>query len=98
MRSKFELTTIEEKQFYEDVKKILLEAREHAYSNASAIMTQVYWNIGKRIIEQEQNRESHVWPGIADSSIFHHTGDCILYYDRRRGVPGGDGTPGRDRG
>lgn len=58
MRSKFELTTIEEKQFYEDVKKILLEAREHAYSNASAIMTQVYWNIGKRIIEQEQNRES----------------------------------------
>lgn len=37
MRSKFELTTIEEKQFYEDVKKILLEAREHAYSNAALI-------------------------------------------------------------
>lgn len=58
MRSNFELTTIEEKQFYEDVKKILLEARERAYSNASAIMTQAYWNIGKRIIEQEQNGES----------------------------------------
>lgn len=55
MRSNFELTTIEEKEFYEDVKKILLEARERAYSNASAIMTQAYWNIGKRIIEQEQN-------------------------------------------
>ena len=58
MRSNFELTTIEEKQFYEDVKKILLEARERAYSNASAIMTQAYWNIGKRIIEQEQNGEN----------------------------------------
>lgn len=57
MRSKFELTTIEEKQFYEDVKKILLEAREHAYSNASAIMTQVYWNIGKRIIEQSNKNK-----------------------------------------
>lgn len=58
MRSNFELMTIEEKRFYEDVKKILLEARERAYSNASAIMTQAYWNIGKRIIEQEQNGES----------------------------------------
>ena len=57
MRSNFELTTIEEKQFYEDVRKILVEARERAYSSASAIMTQAYWNIGKRIIEQEQNGE-----------------------------------------
>lgn len=58
MKRNFELTTIEEKQFYEDVRKILLEARERAYSNVSAIMTQAYWNIGKRIIEQEQNGES----------------------------------------
>ena len=58
IKRNFELTTIEEKQLYEDVRKILLEARERAYSNASSIMTQAYWNIGKRIIEQEQNGES----------------------------------------
>lgn len=44
---------IEEKQFYEDVREILLQARELAYKNASSIMTQAYWNVGKRIVEQE---------------------------------------------
>lgn len=44
---------IEEKQFYEDVRVILLQARELAYKNASNIMTQAYWNVGKRIVEQE---------------------------------------------
>lgn len=44
---------VEEKQFYEDVRVILLQARELAYKNASNIMTQAYWNVGKRIDEQE---------------------------------------------
>ncbi len=44
---------VEEKQFYEDVRGILLQARELAYKNASNIMTQAYWNVGKRIVEQE---------------------------------------------
>lgn len=42
-----------EKQFYEDVRGILLQARELAYKNASNIMTHAYWNVGKRIVEQE---------------------------------------------
>ncbi len=44
----------EEKQFYEDVREILYQARKQAYKNASDIMTQAYWNVGKKIIEQEQ--------------------------------------------
>lgn len=44
---------VEEQQFYEDVREILLQARELAYKNASSIMTQAYWNVGKRIVEQE---------------------------------------------
>lgn len=41
---------VEEKRFYEDVREILLQARELAYKNASSIMTQAYWNVGKRIV------------------------------------------------
>lgn len=44
---------VEEKQFYKDVREILLQARELSYKNASEIMTQAYWNVGKRIVEQE---------------------------------------------
>lgn len=48
-----EVETMEEQQFYEDVRLILQQAREQAYSNASTIMTYAYWNIGRRIVEQE---------------------------------------------
>lgn len=44
----------EEQQFYADVRLILKQARERAYNNANGIMTNAYWNIGRRIVEQEQ--------------------------------------------
>ena len=44
----------EEEKFYQDVRRILKQAREQAYGTASAIMTRAYWNVGKRIVEQEQ--------------------------------------------
>ncbi|MGM9947738.1 PDDEXK nuclease domain-containing protein [Floccifex sp.] len=47
------IVPIQEKQFYEDVREILLQARELAYKNASSIMTQAYWHVGERIVEQE---------------------------------------------
>lgn len=49
-----EIEIMEEQQFYEDVRLILQQAREQAYSNVSAIMTYAYWNVGQRIVEQEQ--------------------------------------------
>lgn len=46
--------TTNEQQFYEDVRFILQQAREQAYNSANGIMTYAYWNVGRRIVEQEQ--------------------------------------------
>ena len=43
----------EERQFYKDVRDILENARSNAYVMANDIMTYAYWNVGKRIVEQE---------------------------------------------
>ncbi|MDE7270128.1 MAG: hypothetical protein K2N81_06600 [Acetatifactor sp.] len=51
------LITMDEKQLYEDVCFILKQAREQAYNKASGIMTYAYWNVGRRIVEQEQYGE-----------------------------------------
>lgn len=46
-----------EQQFYTDVHFILQQAREKAYNNANGIMTYAYWNVGRRIVQQEQYGE-----------------------------------------
>ena len=52
--AKFELIDgEEERQFYKDVRDILETARSNAYVIANDIMTYAYWNVGKRIVEQE---------------------------------------------
>ena len=43
-----------EATFVNDIKTIIRNGRQSAYSAVSAVMTETYWNIGKRIIEQEQ--------------------------------------------
>jgi len=40
--------------FYEDISKILLEARQKVYRSINSEMVMAYWRIGKRIIEEEQ--------------------------------------------
>lgn len=49
-----ELIVPDEQQFCTDVRSILQQAREKAYNSANGIMTYAYWNIGRRIVEQEQ--------------------------------------------
>jgi predicted nuclease of restriction endonuclease-like (RecB) superfamily len=39
---------------YEDISKILLEARKKVYTSINSEMVIAYWRIGKRIIEEEQ--------------------------------------------
>ena len=46
-----------EQQFYTDVYFILQQAKENAYNSANGIMTYAYWNVGRRIVEQEQYGE-----------------------------------------
>ncbi len=50
-----ELIVPDEQQLYTDVYSILQQAREKAYNSANGIMTYAYWNIGRRIVEQEQH-------------------------------------------
>lgn len=52
-----ELVIPNEQQFYTDVYFILQQAREKAYNSANGIMTYAYWNVGQRIVEQEQYGE-----------------------------------------
>ena len=43
--------------FYHDIKSILQTARDNAYKSVNFIMVEAYWNIGKKIVEVEQNGE-----------------------------------------
>ena len=52
------MDTEDELKFYQDVHAILDEAKSKTYEAANNIMTYTYWNVGKRIIEQEQKGES----------------------------------------
>ena len=44
--------------FYEDISKILLEARQKAYVSINSEMVMAYWRIGKRIVDEEQRGSS----------------------------------------
>ena len=41
-------------RFYAEVATLLAEARSNAYRVVNAVMVETYWNVGRRIIEQEQ--------------------------------------------
>jgi len=43
-----------ESQFFADIQEILRAGREGAYRSVNTIMVKTYWQIGKRIVEQEQ--------------------------------------------
>ncbi len=44
---------LENKQFYNDVKTLLQNAKNKVYQTINTTMTQTYWEIGKRIVEEE---------------------------------------------
>ena len=52
------MDTEDEVRFCKDVHKILDDAKNKTYAAANNSMTYAYWNVGKRIIEQEQKGES----------------------------------------
>lgn len=41
-------------ELYEDIRKILAQARNKAYAAVNVAMVEAYWNVGKRIVEEEQ--------------------------------------------
>ena len=44
--------------FFEDIKSILQNARNNAYKTVNFIMVEAYWNVGKKIVEVEQDGET----------------------------------------
>src|SRR4030042_2084681 len=40
--------------FYDDIRKILTQARNKAYTAVNVVMVEAYWNVGRRIVEEEQ--------------------------------------------
>ena len=46
-----------EQQFYDQIKRILSEARNKVYQTANFVMVEAYWNIGKSIVEQQGGEE-----------------------------------------
>ena len=49
--------TVRQNGVYESIKTILLSARDNTYRQVNFIMVEAYWNIGKQIVEEEQNGE-----------------------------------------
>jgi len=47
--------TLSDSKFVDEVKQIITDGRKQAYNSINAVMIETYWNIGKRIVEQEQN-------------------------------------------
>jgi len=43
-----------EKLFYKEIARLLDESRENAYRRINSLMVETYWEIGRKIVEQEQ--------------------------------------------
>ncbi len=44
-----------EQKFVSDIKNLLATGRQKAYNTINSVMVEVYWSIGKRIVEEEQS-------------------------------------------
>src|SRR5690554_340127 len=51
------------KQYITDIKKILEQARNKAYTAINYAMIEAYWKVGNRIVEEEQNGENRAMYG-----------------------------------
>lgn len=50
--------------FYNEIKEILISARNKVYQTANFAMVEVYWNIGKSIIEEQRGNEKAEYAGV----------------------------------
>lgn len=52
-----------EQQFFVEIRNLLKAGRETAYRSVNTIMVKTYWQIGKRIVEQEQHGKARAGYG-----------------------------------
>ena len=55
---------------YNDIRAILQKARHKTYSAINTAMVEAYWNIGKRIVEEEQNGKERADYGVKLIKIY----------------------------
>ena len=51
------------KEFVQEIKQLLNRAREKVYTATAYTMIECYWQIGKRIVEEEQERQDRALYG-----------------------------------
>jgi len=51
--------------FYNNIKDILQTARDKTYKQVNFVMVEAYWNIGKQIVQEEQNGQHRAKYGLA---------------------------------
>lgn len=47
-----------ENTFYNEIKNILINARNKVYRTANFAMVEAYWNIGKKIVEEQNGKKT----------------------------------------
>lgn len=68
--------------FYKDIRGILEFARQKAYTSINFAMVEAYWQIGKRIVEEEQNGKDRATYGeqlikTLSKNLFGEYGKCF---------------------
>ena len=67
-----------ENDFYSDISELLKRSRNVAYKAVNTIMVQMYWQIGKRIVEQEQSGQNRANYGdYLITNLSRHLSDTI---------------------
>ena len=67
-----------ENTFYDEISELLKQSRNAAYKTVNTIMVQTYWQIGKRIVEQEQHGENRANYGdYLITSLSRHLSDTL---------------------
>jgi hypothetical protein len=56
---------VKKDDFYSNIREILQTARNKTYKRINFIMVEAYWNIGKQIVQEEQNGEDRAKYGSA---------------------------------
>jgi hypothetical protein len=67
-----------ENTFYSEISELLKQTRSIAYKSVNTIMVQTYWQIGKRIVEQEQQGQYRANYGdFLITNLSRHLSDTI---------------------
>ena len=56
---------INQNSFYSQIKAIIQKARDTVYKQINFVMVEAYWNIGRKIVEEEQRGEQRAEYGKA---------------------------------